>query len=67
MAIPVLISPWLPRGYARSAAFKIACLLVFTALFVVFLLPGSGLVSQYLTDMIMREIPTHSPAIPSTH
>jgi hypothetical protein len=67
MALPVLLSPWLPRGYARSASFKIACFIVFTTLMLTFLVPISGLVSQYLTDVIMRGIPTHSPAIPSPH
>jgi len=32
MALPVLLSPRLPRGYARSAASKIACFIVFTTL-----------------------------------
>jgi hypothetical protein len=67
MALPVLLSPWLRRGYARSAAFKIACFIVFTTLMLILLVPISRVVGQYLADMIMRAIPTHSPAIPSTH
>ena len=66
MAIPVLLSPWLPRGYARSALFKIACVIVFTTLMLIFMVPISELVGRYLADESMRAIPTHSPAIPST-
>jgi hypothetical protein len=67
MALPVLMSPWLPLGFARSSAFKLACFIVFSALFLVFLVPVATLVSQYMTDAIMHSVRTHSPAIPSTH
>jgi hypothetical protein len=65
VALVVLLSPFLPRDFARGSALKIAFFCVFAAVFIVALVPVSNWFAQYLTGVIMQSVPTHSPAAPS--
>lgn len=65
VALVVLLSPFLPREFARGSALKIALFCVFVAVFIVVLGPFSNWFAQYWTGVIMHSIPTPSAASPS--